>query len=339
MIDLLYRLGKPVLFSLDPERAHELTLTWSGRLVDWFPGLVRLVTPRPPTSPASSDLFGTPLRSPLGLAAGLDKNAVALPLWERLGFGFVEIGTVTPRPQVGNPRPRVHRLKRERALINAMGFPNDGSEVIGARLERYRSRGRWPTVPVGINLGKNKDTPADQAHEDYRILTQRLRGYADYLVINVSSPNTPGLRDLQATDALRKIAETVLAEADGTPVFVKLAPDLADDDLRASVEASAEVGASGLIATNTTITRPVPGEDHPKGGLSGRPLFDLAQSKIKVVLDAASNRLPVIGVGGVDSAARAQAYLDLGCAAVQLYTGLIYGGPGLPRRIVRGLRR
>ena len=330
MLDLLYLLSRGLLFQLDPERAHELTLWGAERFGRLLGGLAS----RGPQVPAR--LCGLELRSPVGLAAGLDKNAVALPLWERLGFGFVEIGTVTPRPQAGNPRPRVHRLKPARALINAMGFPNEGAEAIGARLERLRGAGRWPRIPIGVNVGKNKDTPAEEASADYGAAAARLVEFADYLVVNVSSPNTPGLRALQGKDDLARILAAVVEVAGGKPVLIKLSPDLEDEPLREAVEVAREGGAAGLIATNTTITRPVRDPRERRGGFSGRPLFSLSRGRIEVLLAAAGD-LPVVGVGGVDGPARAGELLELGCAAVQLYTGLIYEGPGLPARINRGL--
>ncbi|MGE0708973.1 MAG: quinone-dependent dihydroorotate dehydrogenase [Planctomycetota bacterium] len=333
LLDLLYRLSRPLLFRLDPERAHELTLSLAARA----PRLLGALAGGGPR-PAPRELCGLTISSPVGLAAGLDKNAVALPLWERLGFGFVEVGTVTPRPQAGNPRPRVFRLPAAHALINAMGFPNEGAEAIGLRLEALRARGRWPRVPVGINLGKNKDTPAEDAPRDYEAAARRLVALADYLVVNVSSPNTPGLRALQQAGELRRILEAVGAVANGKPVLVKLAPDLEDEPLVEAVEVAHAAGAAGLIATNTTLTRPVPDPAGHTGGFSGRPLFPLARGRIEVVLRAAQG-LPVIGVGGVDSAERARELLELGCAAVQVYTGLIYEGPGLARRINRALAR
>lgn len=329
MLGLLYACGKPFLFSLDPERAHELTLSLAAR-TGW---LARLLAPRSPEVPAR--LGELELRSPVGLAAGLDKNAVALPVWEALGFGFVEIGTVTPRPQVGNPRPRVHRIKSQQALINAMGFPNEGAEAIGARLERLQARGRWPKIPVGVNLGKNKDTPDAEAASDYGKVAKRLAELASYLVINVSSPNTPGLRALQAKDELARILAATQAESRDRPVWIKLSPDLADEALGEAVEVAREGGAAGLIATNTTITRPVPCPEL-RGGFSGRPIYELSRGRIAALLERAGD-LPVVGVGGVDGPERAAELLSAGCTAVQLYTGLVYQGPTLPSRINRGL--
>jgi len=329
VLGFLYACGRPLLFAMDPERAHELTLSLAAS-TGW---LARLFAPRSPEVPAS---LGTlPLRSPVGLAAGLDKNALALPVWEALGFGFVEIGTVTPRPQVGNPRPRVHRIKSAQAIVNAMGFPNEGAEAIGARLERLEGSGRWPKIPVGINLGKNKDTPDAEAASDYAKVAKRLAKLASYLVINVSSPNTPGLRALQGKDALARILEATQGESQGRPVWIKLSPDLGDEALGEAVEVARGGGAAGLIATNTTITRPVPCPEL-KGGFSGQPLFPLSKERITALLSLAGD-LPVVGVGGVDRPERAGELLDAGCTAVQLYSGLIYQGPLLPSRINRAL--
>lgn len=331
MRDLLWRaLLRPVLFRLDPEDAHHLTLGVARRL----PRLVGALAGGAPPPGFARTLLGKAIPSPVGLAAGLDKDAVALPLWERLGLGFVEVGTVTPRPQPGNPRPRIFRLPGERALINRMGFPSQGAEAIAARFERLKERGRWPRIPVAVNLGKNKDTPAETAHDDYARLARRLGPFADWLVVNVSSPNTPGLRALQAREPLLRIIEATREEARGVPVLLKLAPDLEPEALAEAVHLAVEAGAAGVVATNTTITRPVARpEGLPEGGLSGAPLFPLARARIEAALAAAAGRIPVIGVGGVDRPERAAELLAMGCAAVQVYTGLIYEGPGLVRRI------
>jgi len=333
VLDLLYRLSRPLLFSLDPEDAHHLVLGGAARCPAW---LANRLAPDLPEG-LETDLAGLTLPTPIGLAAGLDKEAQAIPLWSKLGFGFVEVGTVTPKPQPGNPRPRVHRVPEHRALVNAMGFPSDGADVVVERLQRLRDQDAWPSTPVGVNLGKNKDTEADQAHEDYRILAQRFCGLADYLAVNVSSPNTPGLRDLQAPEALARIAGPVVEEAPDLPVFVKLSPDLTDEAIGQAVETALGVGVRGLIATNTTITRPVPSEQ--RGGMSGAPMHALAKGRIQAVLDAVGGRVPVVGVGGIDTAAKAADLLDMGCTAVQIYTGFIYGGPALPSRMAWGLRQ
>jgi dihydroorotate dehydrogenase len=303
---------------------------------------VRLWPVRPiaPLPRLKTQLAGLALPHPLGLAAGFDKNAVAVDALLRLGFSFVEVGTVTPRPQAGNPRPRLFRLPEDRAIINRMGFNNDGMERVAARLERRLGR---PGV-VGVNLGINRD--CDDPIRDYRRIYERLAPLADYATINVSSPNTPGLRDLQAAERLRPILEAI-ADARARlnlkrPIFVKLAPDLDEAAIVALVEAAIEVGIDGLIATNTTVQRP-PGLRSPlaseSGGLSGAPLFALSTQVLATAARAAAGRLTLIGVGGIFSAEDALAKIEAGAAAVQLYTALAYEGPALVRRIVEGLDR
>jgi dihydroorotate dehydrogenase len=254
-----------------------------------------------------------------------------------MGFGFVEIGTVTARAQPGNPKPRVFRLPRQRALINRLGFNNEGAAAVAERLARWKAAGRWPRVPVGINLGKSRVTPLEQAAEDYAESFRVLRGHGDYFAVNVSSPNTPGLRDLQAVDQLCGILRALRREnTEGKPVLVKIAPDLAEEDLDAVVAAGEEEGVAGWIATNTTVDHSsVPACCDEQGGLSGEPLRERSTRVVRRV--AARATRPVIGVGGVSGADSAREKLSAGAALVQLYTGLVYQGPGLPRRIVRGL--
>ncbi len=333
MIAAAWPLVRPLLFLLDPERAHHLVLDLLERMP---PALQRgLGAPPAPTGPWS--LFGRPLGSPIGLAAGLDKDARALPAWQHLGFGFVEIGTVTPRPQPGNPPPRIARLPRERALVNRMGFPSEGVEAVARRLESFRERGRWPAIPVGANLGKNKTTPPEEAPRDYATLAARLGPLVDYLVVNVSSPNTPGLRELQLTRPLSAIVRATVEAAGKVPVAVKLSPDLDDDALEAAVETALEAGARGFIATNTTRSRPTEASRrHPEGGYSGPALHPLARRCILKVLEVTAGRVPVIGVGGIHRPEQVADLLDRGCAAVQVYTALVYEGPGLPRRLAAG---
>lgn len=320
MMNFLYhRAVKPCLFRVDAESAHRLVTAIFGRRPGMYPD--RHVQ-------AYRDVGGIVWNGPVGLAAGADKGGHALLLWERLGFGSVEIGTILPRPQDGNPRPRVHRLVADRAVVNAMGFPSEGMDVVAARLAAYQDRNEWPGVPVGINVSKNKDTPDEEAHLDYVAVTKRLREFADWITVNVSSPNTPGLRNLQKADALRRILDPVIREAD-RPVFVKLSPDMTPEDRANAVEAATQAGVDAIIATNTTVSRPV-ATDH-KGGLSGAPLYALARANIEAIVQ--STRLPVIGVGGIDSPQKASEILSLGCSAMQLYTGLIYEGPGLVDRI------
>lgn len=336
MIGALYPLVRPILFRMDAERAHELTLSTlaaAPRLLGWFAGNKR------PDASLARTVAGLPLAGPVGLAAGLDKNGVAAEFWPALGFGFIELGTVTAHAQPGNEKPRMFRIPADRAIINRMGFNNHGSAALAARLTALREADRWPAVPVGANLGKSKKTPLDEAADDYALSTERLAGVADYLTVNVSSPNTPGLRELQGADHLAGILHRVIAGAQDKPVFLKLSPDLGQDALVAAIELARSAGAAGIIATNTTITRDRltrdPGES---GGLSGRPLAPLSRSVIGAALQAAGD-LPVIGVGGLETAAQVDDLLGAGCAAVQIYSALIYEGPGLPHRINSGLRR
>lgn len=324
---MLYRLARALLFRLDPERAHNLVLAAMARGGGAFgrlcggrevPGLQRTVA-------------GIPFRNPLGLAAGFDKNGVALPFWRALGFGFMEFGTVTPRPQPGNEKPRLFRFPRERAVGNRLGFPNDGASVVAARL----ARARRPGDVIGINLGKNKATPLERAAEDYVEALELTRGVADYWVVNVSSPNTPGLRQLQSRQYLADLLGRVRDAAGAVPVFVKLAPDLADAELADAVEAFRSSGCAGLVATNTTLARP-PGISF-EGGLSGAPLAARSREVLAALRSMLPRPTPIISVGGVDGPGEARLRLEAGADLVQIYTAMIFEGPGLVRRILRGL--
>jgi dihydroorotate dehydrogenase len=330
-MSLYTALARPLLFSLAPEAAHEVSVKVLA--------LGAAVFGRGGSAPSGRavECFGVRFPNAVGLAAGMDKNATALPAWPLMGFGFVETGTVTARAQPGNTKPRVFRLPRQRALINRLGFNNEGAAAVAERLERWKATGRWPRVPVGINLGKSRVTPLEDAAEDYAESFRVLRGYGDYFVVNVSSPNTPGLRDLQAVDQLCRILRALRREnEEGKPVLVKIAPDLAEEDIDAVVAAGEEEGAAGWIATNTTIDHSsVPAGCDEQGGLSGEPLRARATRVVRRV--AARATRPVIGVGGVSDADSAREKLMAGASLVQLYTGLVYQGPGLPRRIARGL--
>lgn len=337
LADRTWPLVRPLLFRMDAEDAHELTLRALSAAPVAMGRVARLAVGRVPKD-LGRDVAGLRFPLPIGLAAGLDKDGRAIPFWGRLGFGFVEVGTVTAHPQPGNDKPRLFRYPEQAAIINRMGFNNAGSEALAVRARALRDAGRWPRVPVGANVGKSKITPAAQAPEDYATSVRRLQGLFDWFTVNVSSPNTPGLRDLQDASVLRELLPRVLEAARGTPVFLKLAPDLADEALIAAVELAREVGVSGIVATNTTIRRDVLVEDPGQsGGLSGRPLWPIARDRIRVVLRAAGS-LPVIGVGGVERADQARELLDMGCALVQLYSALVFEGPGLPARLHRELR-
>ncbi len=341
---MLYDLLRPALFRLsagDPERAHEWVmhlLAAAGRLpaAGSLPGMT-VESPR-----LSQNLFGLTFPNPVGVAAGFDKNAVALRTLAALGFGFVEAGTVTYHPQPGNPRPRIMRVPGRRALINRMGFNNDGAARVARRLARA---GPLP-VPVGISLGKSRVTPIEQAVEDYRASYRLLAPHAGYVAINVSSPNTPGLRSLQERDQIEVLLSgfqeegDVLASRTGRrpPLLVKVAPDLTDDALEELLDVCLDQEIDGLIAVNTTIARDgVPVQFD--GGLSGRPLFRRALEVVRFIDHHTEGRLPVIGVGGIFNAGDAYAMIRSGARLVQVYTGLIYEGPTIARRINRGLLR
>ena len=330
-MSLYTALARPLLFCLPAETAHEVSMLLLGMAA----AVLGRSVPAPAGRPV--ECFGLRFPNAVGLAAGMDKNATALPAWPLMGFGFVEIGTVTARAQPGNAKPRVFRLPRQRALINRLGFNNEGAAAVAERLARWKASGRWPRVPVGINLGKSRVTPLEHAADDYAESFRLLRGHGDYFAVNVSSPNTPGLRELQAADHLRGILRALRKEnPSGRPILVKIAPDLAGEDIDGIVSAGEEEGAAGWIATNTTIDHSsVPAGCDEEGGLSGDPLRERATRVVRRV--AARAARPVIGVGGVSDAGSAREKLSAGAALVQLYTGLVYGGPALPRQIARGL--
>jgi len=325
---------RPALYALPAETAHDVTL----RLLHRFPIMARLFVPFGPASTKPRDVFGVRFPSPVGLAAGMDKNGVALCAWESLGFGFVEVGTITPEPQAGNPKPRMFRYPGQRALINRMGFNNDGAAVVAERFRRLRDSGRWPRIPVGINLGKQKTTPLEDAPADYARSFSLLQAYGDYFVINVSSPNTPGLRELQAVESLRPIILAIQSCAGGRdkPLLVKIAPDLAPDDVREIAALADSMSLSGLIATNTTIDHAsIPDGSDEAGGLSGAPLSARSTATLRVA--SAATRLPLIGSGGVMSAADGTEKVSAGASLVQVYTGFVYHGPALLRDIAASI--
>ena len=318
----------PLLRRIDPERAHHLALL-GLRL-----GLAgRAAMADDPA--LAVEVLDRRFANPIGLAAGFDKNAVAVPALAHLGFGFVETGTVTPRPQVGNPRPRLFRLDADRAAINRLGFNNDGLEAYLARLGTLANR----RIPVGANVGINKD--GADPERDYPALIAAVAPLVDYVVINVSSPNTPGLRDLQGEVRLRAILRAIAARVpQRPPVLVKIAPDISDSNLAGLVETCVEEGVQGLIVANTTLARP-PGlrSSHigEAGGLSGTPLFRLSTSVLARAYLLARGRLVFIGVGGVSSGTEALTKIRAGASLVQLYTALVFGGPALIPRLVREL--
>ena len=331
-----YRLARPLLQRLEPEAAHDLSL-WALRH-----GLVPK-TNAPDDPILAQRLWGRDFANPIGLAAGYDKNATAVGPVLRLGFGFVEIGSVTPRPQPGNPKPRLFRLPEDEAVINRLGFNNRGAAAAAGSLARFRA-GPTGGGLVGVNLGKNKDS-ADAA-ADYAAGVRQLARYADYLVINVSSPNTPGLRALQGPAELEALLTRVRAALAETlperavPVLVKLAPDLTEADLEDIAAVALAQNLDGLIATNTTVARPdgLKGRHRAEaGGLSGRPLFAPSTAVLARLHRLTEGRLPLIGLGGVASGAEAYAKIRAGASLVQLYTALVYRGPGLVGAIKRDL--
>jgi dihydroorotate dehydrogenase len=329
-------LVRPVLFSVSPEAAHDLAIR-TLRVASNRPAALSQLERFQP-APKPTTVFGLTFPNPVGLAAGFDKNGVAIPAWTALGFGFVEVGTVTAKAQPGNPKPRIFRYPEEGALINRLGFNNDGADAIAARLRALRESGRWPSIPVGINLGKSKVTPLEQAVEDYLYSFRLLAPPVDYVVLNVSSPNTPGLRSLQEHDALQQLLVAVKREnaTAAKPILLKIAPDLSPADLDQVVATAEENGISGIIATNTTLDHSaIPSALDQTGGLSGRPL--LAKSTEFVRAIRARSSLPIIASGGIFDDASAREKITAGADLLQVYTGYVYRGPGLLREIVDGL--
>jgi dihydroorotate dehydrogenase len=326
------RFVRPLLFSLDPETAHHLAIGNLRTLSQWPFALRMLERFKPPPRPKT--LFGLTFSNPIGLAAGFDKNGVAIPALAALGFGFVEIGTVTAKAQPGNPRPRIFRYPEQEALINRLGFNNDGADVVADRLRKLRGSGRWPEIPVGINIGKSKTTPIEEAVEDYLYSFGILSGLADYIVLNVSSPNTPGLRSLQGKEALEELLRAIRKENETSrkPVLLKIAPDLSLPELEQILGISEQNGIAGIIATNTTLDHTaIDSSLDQQGGLSGRPLRQKSTELVRAI--TARTRLPVIASGGILDAESAREKLEAGAQLLQVYTGYVYRGPGLLREI------
>ena len=319
---------RPLLFCLPAEAAHNLAMA-ALRLTP-SPFLRSMFGPIPQRP---LRLFGLNFPNPVGLAAGMDKNAVALPAWQAMGFGFLEAGTITALAQPGNEKPRSFRFPSQEALINRMGFNNRGSSAAAKRLRRLKSSGRWPNIPVGINIGKSKVTPLENAASDYATSYNLLLPYGDYFVINVSSPNTPGLRTLQDSDSLAQIIRTLKRIHSGKPLLVKIAPDLTDDAVREMAALADSEKLAGLIATNTTLDHTaIPAPADQTGGLSGAPLRQRSTEVIRTLRSV--TQLPIIASGGIMDAASAKEKLDAGANLVQIYTGFVYHGPELIRDIV-----
>jgi dihydroorotate dehydrogenase len=340
---MLYPLSRSLLFRLDAETAHHLSLNAIAR-VGRVPGLRSAVAAMftvPEAEPV--EVFGLRFPNRVGLAAGYDKDGEGWRGLECLGFGHIEVGTVTPEPQPGNPKPRVFRLVDERSVINRMGFPGRGAEYVAARL-----RGRKPGgAIIGVNIGKQKTTALEDAADDYEKLVDVFAPLADYLAVNISSPNTPGLRRLQERGFLGALLGRVAERRDRAadeigrrvPVLVKLAPDLDDEQLVTAVDVVAESGLDGIIATNTTISRDAVGHSlaGEEGGLSGAALTEMSTRIIARIAEHTGGSIPIIGVGGVMGPKDAQGKLDAGATLIQLYTGLVFEGPGLVKRILKGI--
>lgn len=337
----MYALAKPFLFCLDAERAHDLGL--AALETAYRTGLNSLLSAKP--APLPTRVFGIDFPNPVGLAAGLDKNGAHIDALAALGFGFIEIGTTTPRPQSGNPKPRMWRLPEHEAVINRLGFNNDGVDALVRNAERAKFSG-----VLGINIGKNKDTPNERAVDDYLFCLERVYARATYITVNISSPNTQGLRDLQEEETLKRFVGTLreaqerLASQHNVrkPMLLKIAPDLSDVELDGIAEVLLDSGIDGVICTNTTIDRnPIEGAQHAEetGGLSGKPLFQKATSILRKMVDRIGRKIPVVGVGGILSGADAATKVDAGASLVQFYTGMVYRGPNLIEECVESIRK
>lgn len=339
----MYSLLRPILFRRDPESVHESVLSLLSRLSRSSSGraLLRAVGGSVPRVPQT--VMGLQFSHPVGIAAGFDKNATAVLALQKLGFSYVEVGTVTSRPQEGNPKPRVWRFPNSEALVNALGFPGDGMAAVGQRLRAIRAGGCL-TIPVGINLGKNRDTDANQAVNDYLAVLDELHDVGDYFVINVSSPNTPGLRDLQSLKYLRPMMEAVITRVihlGPKPVLLKIAPDLSDHEIAEIAGLSKALPIAGIVAGNTTIQRNLVAEagQLDRGGLSGAPLFPRTLEMVKLLRKELAPEQVIIAAGGISSAQRLQEVLHAGANLAQVYTAFIYLGPRAAKELLNGLTR
>ena len=338
----MYALSRPFLFAFDAERAHGLGL--ASLEAAYRSGLNPLIA-KPP-KPLPTKAFGLTFPNPVGLAAGLDKNGAHIDALLALGFGFVEVGTVTPRPQPGNPKPRMFRLPQQEAVINRLGFNNEGVDALVRNVGKARRAGGL----LGINIGKNKDTPNESAEDDYLHCLRKVYGLADYVTVNISSPNTAGLRELQEEQALRRLVSMLRDEQEAlashhgrrVPMLVKIAPDLSENDIDAAGRVLGDLGVDGVIATNTTIGREgVEGARHADevGGLSGAPLLSRSTAVLRMLRTRLPESIPLVGVGGILHGADAATKQAAGATLMQVYTGLIYRGPALIGECVDALRR
>ncbi|WP_158770099.1 quinone-dependent dihydroorotate dehydrogenase [Paraglaciecola sp. L1A13] len=335
----MYAILQKFLFTQDAEWSHDFTITWLKRTQHTFLNMAykQRIADKP------VECFGLHFKNPVGLAAGLDKNAECIDAFAAMGFGFIEVGTVTPKPQAGNDKPRMFRLPKGQAIINRMGFNNKGVDYLVEQVQKARYTG-----VLGINIGKNKTTPEDEALNDYLICLRKVYQHASYVTVNISSPNTPGLRNLQYGDALTQLlgglkAEQIKLKAQHNkhvPILIKIAPDLQDSELSSMVDSFLSVGIDGVIATNTTLDREaVKGQQYAEeaGGLSGSVLTDKSQRIVTSLCRQLAGQAPVIGVGGIDSVSAAKARIDAGSPLIQVYSALIYQGPKLIKEIVDSL--
>lgn len=339
----MYQLIKPLFFKFDPENVHHFVVKGLQWFYDYFPFGKSILRSNyaMDSKGLEREVFGIKFKNPVGLAAGFDKNAEYIAALSSLGFGFIEVGTVTPLPQPGNEKPRMFRLPEDEAIINRMGFNNKGVDVMAERLRVLKTQA--PSIVIGGNIGKNKVTPNENAVNDYVICFDKLFDVVDYFVVNVSSPNTPGLRELQEKEPLKALLNTLqqrnYKNNISRPILLKIAPDLTNEQLDDIVEIVQETGIAGVIATNTTIDR-VGLRNQNKaqmGGLSGKPLTQRSTEVIRYLAQKSNRSFPIIGVGGIHSAQDAKAKMDAGASLVQLYTGFIYEGPGLIKRICKEL--
>ena len=345
--------AKPLIAIQDSEKAHRRAVKALVISDSFFltRGLLKLTNRR---AELPSERFGLSFPNPLGIAAGMDKDAKAVRGWGNLGLGFVEIGGVTMEPQEGNPKPRMFRVNKLQALVNRMGFNNLGSLKVAERLAKAKAKGKWPNVPVAANIGKSEKTANDEAAADYSTTLGRLWPHVDLFIINVSSPNTPGLRELQEDAALEDVlnacftANREMAEksdADEKPILVKISPDLSDDEITSVVDVARAAGCAGIVATNTTTTRPTSSDAKVKsqleqtGGLSGRPLARRSSEVIRIIAEHTEGDFPIIGVGGISGVDDAWEKITNGACLLQIYSALIFQGPAVVRRIVKGLKR
>ena len=346
-VGLPYRMfGRPILGLIDSERAHGIGLSTLSKLerTSMGRGFLKSIYQSPE---APTNVFGLSFSHPLGIAAGFDKKAAALSAWPSLGFSWMEYGGITRFPQDGNPKPRMFRANKENALVNRMGFNNPGASAVRDNLIERRSIGLWPNNPVAANIGRSKKVSNDEAADDYSSTLDILWDYADLFVLNVSSPNTPGLRELQEADHLREVLTSCIQvrnrKVNYKPILMKFSPDLNDDDLLDSAQVSVDCNVDGFVATNTTISRYIPKNSQSRsvfaqsGGLSGRPLRKRSLEVVSMLYDYTDSKVPIVGVGGIDSVDSAWDMITSGASLIQLYSALVFKGPSITSRIVKGL--